>query len=761
MADTEKNQLALNMVLKSIWRKKWLILICIFGVTIPIVVFNQKARPVYEAKAAIIYEHYRDAMDAYTRFRPLDKTILNNEVEEIKSYSLAEDVAKSLPQDVIKSYAIPEKKSADFDRNAFFSKLVRKNILASNIVGSDVIVIKTRAETPKNAMVLAQTVIEVLKRRNLETRRQSISSVRKLIEDQLNVYETKLKIAEENLKNYKEKGAITYIAQESIEILKRITEAEVLYNKALANRDASEKRLKYLQQKLAKDRENLLSLITETTSPMVRRLKNELLELEVQYVKLKVQHYAENHPKLIELESQINQTKLKLIAETVKIKQGENIIDPLSQIQQFMREIVNLDIEVQTDRAQEKALRQIIRNYKDELKSVPEKELKIARLLRDQEVNNKIYTMLMEKREEARIHEAEKFGNVRVLDNPKMPEKSVWPKKALNLILGCFLGLIIGFGFITFSEILDNRLKTTEQIRNESDLSVVGTIPKLNNGENAPTKSSKTWLNRNNNNSAVNKLTVYHNPNSIEIEVFRTLRTNLQFLGLGNTHKSILVTSCCADEGKSLITANLGIALVQMGLKTLIIDADLRKPSLHKLFGIDREPGLTNLIMAEEVPDQNRMSASSAVQENNEIQHQQDKGDVLNNSEVITDYTSNVIQHEAATGLDFISSGIILANTPDILALPKLQTVIESLKKQYDVILFDSPPTNVIVDASLLSSAVDSVLLVVKTGVNSKLSISKVKEIFERTKTKILGIVVNFAEKEFYYTSYYSKNGHV
>lgn len=766
MIHSERKQVDFNLILHSIWQKKWLLLICILGVIISVIVFNQKSRPIYEARTTLILEHYNDVINTGSSFRPLDKSIINNEIQKLKSLSLVEDVIESLPEDIIESFHIPKKKPTDFNLKAYLRKLIRKNISVENIVGSDVIFVKAKASSPKTAKVLAQTITEVLKKRNLNARYQTISNVRKLIEDQLEIYEEQLKLTEENLRNYKEKGEITYIDQEAIEILKRITEAEVLYNKARANRNASEKRLKYLQEKISKDRQNLLPLITETTSPMVKRLKDELIDLEVQYTKLKVQNYAEDHAKMLDLKAQIDRTKQKLIDKTLKIASGEDIIDPLSQMQEMMEEIVNIEVEVQTHWAREKVLQQIIKDYENDLSTLPEKELTLARLIRDKEVNSKIYTMLMEKREQARIREAEKYGNIRVLDPPNMPEKPIWPRKFLNLAIGLFFGLILGLSLIVLLEYVDNRLKTTEQIKNIAGLNVVGTIPKLKTGMNVDFKSRKIWIDRTNRKAMIRKLILYHKPKSVEVEVFRTLRTNLQFSGLATSMKTILITSCCPGEGKSLITANLGIAIAQMGLKTLLVDADLRKPHQHSLFDKQRKPGLANIILPKQTstnPEQKNIDVEIANNEVNPIKQQEGYHYEFVDSDLISDEIKKekIIQHTQTTGLDLLSSGSILSNPADILALPIMRKIINSFKKQYDVVLLDSPPINAVVDASLLSSIVDGVLLVVKSGVNTKLSILKAKELLEKSHTKILGLVTNFMEEGFDYIDYYSKNGHM
>ena len=215
---------------------------------------------------------------------------------------------------------------------------------------------------------------------------------------------------------------------------------------------------------------------------------------------------------------------------------------------------------------------------------MPHKELRLAQLLRDKQVNETIYTMLLQKREEAKIAEAERVGNIRIIDPAKIPDKPVKPRKVLNLILGFILGSIMGVGMVFFLEYLDNSVKTTEEAEKLTELSMLGTIPKIRTSLKNETIKELKRKGDKQASEMISRLVTEHNPKSPESEAFRTLRTNLQFTGIDSPVKTVLITSSNPGEGKSLITANLSITTAQMGLKTLLIDADLRKPILHLLF---------------------------------------------------------------------------------------------------------------------------------------------------------------------------------
>lgn len=762
MVHKVKNQVDFRSFLKSIWQRKWLMLSCIIGVLLVVIFLNQRTIPIYEARTTIVYERFTGAMNNNNDSRPLDKNVITNAIEEIKSYSLVEDVIKVLPPEVLESFPLPERRPAPFDRDKYLITYILRNLQVENVTNSDVIEIRTRANTAKTAMVLAQTITEVLKTRNVKLRQATISNVRELIENQLGFYETRLKATEEALRNYKEQGGITYIDQESVEILKRITEAEVLYNKAFASRDAAQKRLKFIQDKLAQERKDLLPLITATSSPMVKRLKEELIDLEVQYTKLKVQNYGDDHPKMVALKSQIDMTRQRLTDETLKITRGEENLDPLSQIQRLMQDLFDTEIEVQTFQSQENALQQIIKEYQYDLKSVPEKELMIARLLRDKDVDHKIYTLLTEKREEARINEAEKFGNIRVLDSPQLPQRPIWPDKALNLVLGLLFGLMLSVGVVTVLELTDKRLKTLAAIKNASDIQVLGSIPKLNFDTNGLSGSERRRA-TDGNITLSPELIANQTEATAMSESFRTLRVNLQFSGLGDTTRSLLLTSSFPGEGKSMIAANLGVSLATINLKTLLVDADLRKPRLGQIFNAASGPGLAELLQRLSEPEvfaTKSKSTSGGHPKNDAIRSEKLILDESQMIERVLDFVKRekVIQPTQIQGLDLLPAGNPTPGVIDLLVSPVLNPIITALTKVYDVVLFDTPPLQVVLDASVLGKMVDGVVLVVKAGVNTEESLTLVRETLERTHAKILGLITNYTHVNPNYAQYYSQS---
>lgn len=219
---------------------------------------------------------------------------------------------------------------------------------------------------------------------------------------------------------------------------------------------------------------------------------------------------------------------------------------------------------------------------------------------------------------------------------------------------------------------------------------------------------------------------VEKNPKSPISESYRTLRTNIQFSSFDKDIKTIVVTSSAPGEGKSTTVGNLALVMAQSGKKVLLIDCDLRKPTVHKKFKLSNQTGLTNILI-------------------------EDK----NSFEVIQKYNDN---------LYILTSGILPPNPAEVVASNKLKNFIEEMKNHFDYILIDSPPVIAVTDAQILSSFLDGVILVVSSGEAEKELVKKAKDLLDKVGANIIGVVLNKLELKSrkgygYYYYYYGEEG--
>ncbi|MGO4943071.1 CpsD/CapB family tyrosine-protein kinase [Ruoffia tabacinasalis] len=202
-------------------------------------------------------------------------------------------------------------------------------------------------------------------------------------------------------------------------------------------------------------------------------------------------------------------------------------------------------------------------------------------------------------------------------------------------------------------------------------------------------------------------LITYYEPKSIISEQYRTLRTNLEFAQVGNQVKSIAITSSMPMEGKSTTSANLAYTMAQTGRNVLIVDSDLRKPTVHRTFKLNNELGLTTLLA------------------NPELKFNQ------------------VVQKSKELGLYFLPSGPMPPNPAELIGSPQMARLMQELSNNFDMVIYDTPPVNSVTDAQIISSRVDGVILVVRQNFARKELVREAKQALENVKANILGLVIN------------------
>lgn len=210
------------------------------------------------------------------------------------------------------------------------------------------------------------------------------------------------------------------------------------------------------------------------------------------------------------------------------------------------------------------------------------------------------------------------------------------------------------------------------------------------------------------------------NPKSVIAEQFKIIRTNLNFSMPQENLRSLVITSTQMSEGKSTISSNLGVTYAQAGKRVIFVDADMRKPTVHHTFGLKNATGLSNLLIKE-------------------LKMQ------------------DVIQQTTIPNLEVITSGPIPPNPAELLSSVELKQLLEQLKQQYDLVIFDAPPVLPVTDAQIISNMMDGTVLVINSGETEKDGVVKAKELLEKSKANLLGVVLNNVKLEDnnYYYRYY------
>ena len=378
-------------------------------------------------------------------------------------------------------------------------------------------------------------------------------------------------------------------------------------------------------------------------------------------------------------------------------------------------------------------LKERIEELQSKTKSVDGDDLDYARLSREVEADKKLYSLLKEKLEEARITEAQKVGDISVVNPAVTADKVSGPSKTFGIIISGILGIVLGFAFALILESLDTSIATIEDVESIMNVPVLGVIPSVLMNDQITRKSGflKNFKRRvlhkphSEEEDRYVRLLLQYNPTSPVAEAYRNVHTNLK---LDPTKKTILITSAGPREGKSTCLSNLGLAIAQVGLKTLLVSADIRRPVLGKALGINREPGLTEVLLG-------MIPFESAVRN-------------------VTDYmlgNMDFDQIKKTPGLDnlwVLTSGQLPFNPAKILESRELGDLIAELKQKFDLIIFDSPPVLPVTDASLMASRMDMVIMIYEIGRTSRDALLRAKTQLDSVGAKICGVILNQTRSE-------------
>ena len=442
------------------------------------------------------------------------------------------------------------------------------------------------------------------------------------------------------------------------------------------------------------------------TSLLIHSLKQEYASIERRHSQL-AKKFKPGWPALNELEEELSIAGTRLDTETNSIaNQVRNAAK--TNYDQVLAEVRNLDAQVEIQKTEVKRVN---------LDAIAYSALKEEIYTERQVLNDKIKRR-SETETSTRLQSTE-ASNIRIIDLAELPDKPVSPKKLLNLILGLVLGTGLGVGVALLLHYVDNSIKTEQDVSQYAPgVAVLGHIPNLQatsqmSGYSQKSKNKKKKkLGPKPALAAADKFLAdracHDDPLSIFSEAFKNMRTSLLLSSPDHPPRYMAVTSPNPSEGKSTICLNLAIVLAQQGKKVLVIDADLRKPRIHKSFKLPNTMGLSNFLSGNAGPE-------------------------------------NLIQKSDIPGLDFITSGPIPPNPSELIDSPLIQELLHHLSENlgYDHVLFDSPPALQVADSVILASKIDGIVLVVSAGETPRESLTMAVNRLAQSHGHVFGCILN------------------
>lgn len=736
-------QVSITDYLRILYRGRWIIASSFIIVLIAAIYITFTTAPQYEATTTIMIESSgameRKILDI--NYFGNQNTLIANQIEILKSRTLAERVVRRLNLSEVRDSLQLFKPD---DQGQFLSlrqmiEHLQNGMKIEQKRDTDIITLTFTAGTAFEAAYITNTIASEFQLQNAEVNRSEITDLRKFVEERLDLKKQELVESENNLKAYQELEKVASLDAETRELVNRLAEAESMLEQARVELQSNLELKRSLADQLDERKQTLSSDLSEISTPYLSSLQQQLAQavaertIYITAVEAEVQNTNRQffEMNIKQYDERINALKQKLQEEAKKVSESSMVKDPFQISQDLIVKLLNADAEIKAAGAKITALQDVANDYNKKLENLPAKVLELARLERKRKVDEENFIFLTQKLEEIKIQEAGQSKNVRIIDPAIDVETPVKPKKKLNLMLGMLIGLGLGIVLAFVVEYFDNSVKSHEELE-RLGYNILGTIPQIEMEKYEKKLEHKLEkIGPMEGRKIEARLITHLDPKSPVSESYRTLRTNLQFSKIDRKIKTILITSSGPKEGKSTTAANLAIAMAQAGNKVVLVDADLRRPVVHSIFGMKKDEGITNYLM-----------------------------------ETIT--YEQLVKTTFHENLFVICSGVLPPNPSELLASRAMDELIHKLKDQFDLVIFDSPPVIAVTDAAILSTKVDGTILVVNAGHTNRDALARGKTLLDGVNARLLGVLLNGVKIDgmygsyyyYYYHHYYSKPGH-
>ena len=435
---------------------------------------------------------------------------------------------------------------------------------------------------------------------------------------------------------------------------------------------------------------------------VLQGLQTKRADLSVQYTDA-VAQYGPNFPKVQRMQAQIKDLDEQMTRECKGI-------------------VVQLENDYREAKQHEDLLSKALDEQKTEVNAMSEKMIQYNILKREAEANKLLYDSLETKLKEAQISSGLKSSNLRIVDPAMVPSTPSRPAKSRNIALAFLVGLVGGIGLALLREYLDNTVQTPDDVETLARLPSLAVVPTFGGQVREAKRTGFFKVASSNGHEKHIELVAQHLPKSPMSESFRALRTALLLSRPDRPPQVILVSSALPREGKTTVAANLAVTLAQLGDKTILVDADLRKPGVGRLLnlGTGKYAGLSSFLAG------------------------------VSTLDLVS------VPHPAIPNLTAIPTGPLPPNPADLLSSHKLTEAIAELRTKFKFIVIDSPPIMAASDAVILSVQADGVLLVVRSGETPKVAFIRTCDLLTSVKCHFLGIVLNAVDSSApdYYYSY-------
>ena len=668
-----------NEYLPALYRRRWIILATIITVFTAGMIYMKTKRPIYEsvAKVAIVTGDAGLAtsendvpllsdLRALTRNRSMD-----TQVELMSSPALLRDAFGRLGDKLrLKGYGKRKLPAWGF-------KIAAKK-------ESDVILIVGRAHDPAAAAALANNIADGYFRKGLRVNSLATRQSRKRTQESMIALERDLALANVDLSQYKQKSGLFAPETQLTKSAEQIAQMSMDLNSTKAELASMRRGVDALRRELSNEKQDVVANTTLESNPQFREIVAKIDTLNSERASL-LQEFMPDAVEIRTIDSRIQDEKerLKKVAATIvssKVHTRNPIRDSL--LTRYAGDVAGLA----ATSARYYALENELSSLKQAAQKLPERQREYTERLQRVELLQRKYDALSEKYNALLLSEQTMLPNGMLISRAEKSDKPAYPNMKSSVVLFILLGAMMGVALALILERLDSRVHDESALRNISGLTALSVVPDTR-------RDSPQLLGNNASNNAL-------------LESFRILRNNIHSSIIDQQLKIIAITSPGRSEGKSTTTLNLAAAMAIEGKSVIIVDCDIRRPSLHKIIGVPRNPGLTSVI----AQDSRLEDTILATQDKN---------------------------------VCFLPAGPADPNPAEILNSQACRMLFRKLSEQYDVVLMDCPPTVGLSDIQIVSTIADGVLLVVSIDQTLKPHLNMTLRSLAQAEAPVIGVVLN------------------
>jgi len=703
-----RDELTFEDILRIFRKRFWWFFSTLFVVVTLTVVYLFIATPIYEASVTLKIEPQTKSsladifVSQYTSTRPE----ISTEVELIKSRTNLEKVIENLK---LVDYYKSKNPEAEINKYSLVKSL-SDMITVSPVKDTSIVKISVQNPDPELAKNIANELANVYNELLRKFSKSEYTVRRQFIEEQIPALEKELKALEDEIRKFKEKNKIYVLNVEAQNLLNAVYNFDNQINQYKIQLEETRAKITALNQQLKQTNQKIISSETISINPIVSQLRSKLAELQVELSAL-LNNYSENDQRVKDTRRKIDETEKMLRSEVEKIVTAQvQTINP--HYQNIYSQLIEAQSRYEVINSTIVAIERMREQYSSKVAQLPTVEQELLQLERDRKVKENLYSLLLEKLEETKISEAGVIGRAILVDPAITPTAPVKPNKKLLLAVASVLGFFLGIMVVFLVESFDKTVTDEEYVKHLfKDKPILGRIPEIQ----FPAGSDHP------------ELVILNDPTSPAAESLKLISTNIEYSDT-SAPKSVGITSAGPGEGKTFLAANIALSYAQNGLKTLLLDLDMRRPRVEKALGIERiNIGIVNHLL-KDVPIER----------------------------IIQNYREN---------LDIIPVGPIPPNPTALLTSKKLEDILQSLMNKYDRIVVDLPPILAAADALIVSKYIDGLVVTIRAGKTLKPSLRVAYENIVTSSSKLLGTVINGISEKYmgyyyyYYYYYYTQEG--